>query len=487
MTWEETTPGVYRAELGGSEKIFHRVATLFAHLNREHYRVHCICRLEFGPEFQRRDPATALREAWKILRTELPALGVLLDGPAHKAYKVLDTQSEQDWLHQTFFVEPLGKTTDMVIAREPSNFPTLHFLPSSSEVVFLCSHWRIDAVGTNWALDQLFNLLATPPTTPHSGPSVDAISPALEEALDIPESWTEEQEDYARSFVRSFRDNSFPNDRMHYKGDATTPPGNPARQTLVFDPASTASLITSCKEREISVTAAMHSALAQTVFALADSEKREGCRAEKHDYTCATSINVRPKLPPPFNTRAHAVQVYIRGMACRVKRDSSFVEAARALTRHYKESYHDDRVLQCIRPIYKFNNDATPAQQKKGEDLVSIAEVLTHGPLPPPVVSSSPPPPPSGITISSLGVVDHYLTGEYGGQEDTAAVRVREYHFGIEMMTRQMVMHVGTFQGKLQLGISYNAGYYDSDVPLDILRHVHGKLERGLGVELTML
>ncbi|KAL9074940.1 MAG: hypothetical protein Q9157_004189 [Trypethelium eluteriae] len=486
MTWEETTPGVYKAELGGAEKIYRQVAILFAHLKREHYRVHCICRLDFGPEFRGRDPATALKEAWKALRTELPALSVLLDGPTQKVYRVLDAQGEQDWLHQTFFVEPLGKTSDAVIAREPSNFPTLHFLPSSSEVVFLCSHWRIDAVGTNWVLDQLFTLLANPPITPYSGPSLDAVSPALEEALGIPDSWTPEQEDDARSFIRSFRDDSFPNDRMRYKGDATTLPGDPARQTLVLDPTSTTALVTSCKTHKISVTAATHSALAQTVFALADNEKREPAQAEKHDYTCATSINLRPKLPPPYNTRAHAVQTYLRGVACRVKRDSSFVDAATALTRHYKEAYRDDRALQCIRAAYKLNNDATPAQQKRGEDMLDTAEAPTHGPRPsPPVVSSSPPPPPpSGITISSLGVVDHYLTGEYGGREGGAAVRVQEYHFGIEMMTRQMVLYVGTFQGRLQLEISYNAGYYDADVPLDILSRVHRELERGLGVQL---
>ncbi|KAK3167990.1 hypothetical protein OEA41_004436 [Lepraria neglecta] len=478
MAWEETNPGVYRAEFGGSEKIYHKVATLFAHLKREHYRVHCVCRLEFGSEFQGRGPATALKEAWKTLRTELPTLGVLPDGPAHKVYKVLDAQGEQDWLDQTFFVEPHGKTSDEVIAREPNDFPSLYFLPSSSEVVFVCSHWRIDAVGTNWVLDRLFTHLAMPPATPHSAPSLDAVSPALEEAVGAPDPWTEEQENYARSFIQSFRENSFPNDRMRYNGDAKTLPGNPARQTLIFDPTSTASLVAACKAHEISVTAAVHSALAQTVFALADSDVREP-RREKHDYTCATSINLRPKLPRPYNTRAHAAQTYVMGVGCRVRRDSSFADAAKALTLHYKVAYNDELVLQSLRPIYKFNSDATPAQQKGGS--VATAEGPTHA-LPTPV---SPPPPPSGITISSLGVVDNYLTGEYGGQDGAAAVRVREYHFGIDMMTRQMIMYVGTFRGRLQLSISYNSGYYDPDVPLDVLRRVKGELEKGLEVELA--
>ncbi|OSG23822.1 hypothetical protein R558_25985, partial [Salmonella enterica subsp. enterica serovar Newport] len=141
-----------------------------------------------------------------------------------------------------------------------------------SEVIFLCSHWRIDAIGTNWVLDRLFSLLVAPRATLHSVPSLDVVSPGLEGAIGSLETWTEEQETYARSYIQSFRADSFPNDRMPYKGDAATLPGNPARQTVVFDPTSTAHVIAACKVLEISVTAAVHSALAQTVFALADGD-----------------------------------------------------------------------------------------------------------------------------------------------------------------------------------------------------------------------
>ncbi|OAF54251.2 hypothetical protein VC83_09527 [Pseudogymnoascus destructans] len=473
MAWEETDLGVYRAVFGGSEKIYHKVATLFAHLKREHYRVHCVCSLEFSSEFEERDPATALKEAWKTLRTELPTLGVLADGPGHKVYKILDVQGERDWLDRSFFLEPHGKSSDEVIAREPLDFPSLHFMPSSSEVIFLCSHWRIDAIGTNWVLDRLFSLLVAPRATLHSVPSLDVVSPGLEGAIGSLETWTEEQETYARSYIQSFRADSFPNDRMPYKGDAATLPGNPARQTVVFDPTSTAHVIAACKVLEISVTAAVHSALAQTVFALADGDDGDQ-PGEKHDYTCATSMNLRPKLPAPYNTRAHAVQTYVIGCACRVRRDSSFADAARALTKHYKVAYGDERVLQSLRPIYKFNSDATPVQQKKGSAAATPSAVV------------SPPPLPSGITISSIGIVDNYLTGVYGGGDGMPAVRVREYHFGIDMMTRQMIMYVGTFRGKLQLSISYNAGYYDPDVPRDVLKRVGNELEKGLGVELAI-
>ncbi len=476
MAWEETRLGVYRAEFGGAEKIYYNVATLFTHLKREHYRVHCVCPLEFGPELQGRGPGPALKEAWKTLRIEFPSLGVLSDGPAHKVYRVLDAQGEQDWLDQTFFVEPYGKTSDEVIAREPIDFPSLHFLPSSSEVIFLCSHWRIDAVGTNWVLDRLFSHLAMPPVTPYSAPSLHALSPTLEDAVGAPDPWTEEQEDYARSFIQYFRENTFPNDRMPYSGDAKTLPGNPARQTVVFDPTSTASLVAACKSHKISVTAAVHSALAQTVFALSDSNNRESPR-EKHDYTCATSINLRPKLPWPYRTRAHAAQTYVIGVGCRVSRNSSFADAAKALTRHYKVAYDDELMLQSLRPIYKLNSDATPVQQKKSS-VTSDKGPMHTSPAP---VS----PPPSGITISSLGIVDNYLTGEYGGGDGTVALRVREYHFGIDMITRQMIMYVGTFRGKLQLSISYNAGYYDPNVPLNVLKGVREKLGKGLEMELA--
>lgn len=103
---------------------------------------------------------------------------------------MLDAQGEQYWLDQTFFLEPAGKTSNEVIAREPSGFPTLHFLPSSSEVVLLCLHWRINTLGTNWVLDRLFTLFATPKAAKPVPPTVDSISPALEEAYGPRIHWT---------------------------------------------------------------------------------------------------------------------------------------------------------------------------------------------------------------------------------------------------------------------------------------------------------
>lgn len=482
MAWEEIESGVYRAEFGGSEKIYNRVGGLFAHLKKEHYRVHFVCSLEFGSDFQGRDPATAVKEAWKTLRTELPTLGVIADGSTHKIYRVLDAQGEQDWLDTTFFLEPPGKTSNEVIAREPSDFPTLHFLPSSSEVVFSCSHWRIDALGTNWVLDRLFTLLATPKAAKPVPPTVDSISPALEEAYGAPDPWTPEQEDYARSHIQRFRENSFPNDRLRYKGDAKTPPGNPVRATIIFTPESTASLIAACKSHNISVTTATMSALGQAVFALADIDNREPKR-EKYDYTFATSINVRLKLQPPYHSRAHATQTYVAGTGCRVRRGVSLIESAQALRQHFKAAYDDDRILQSLRAIYKFNSNATPVNQKKEEGAPNGTLPTPEGPAP--AALASPPPPPSNITISSLGIIDEYVTGEYGkGADGKPAVRVREYNFGIDMMTRQMVTYVGTFRGRLQLAVSYNDGYYDEDVPKDVLIRVKEALAQGLGLEL---
>ncbi|RMZ78303.1 hypothetical protein DV737_g3961, partial [Chaetothyriales sp. CBS 132003] len=475
MTWKEISPGEYRAEFGGAEKIFYRVGSLFTHLKREHYRVHCVCQLEFGSEFQGRDPVAALKTAWKTLRLELPALGVRADGPDHKVYKFLDAQGQQEWLDQSFFVEPEEKTSDEVIAREPRDLPTLHFLLSSFEIVLLCSHWRIDAIGTNWVLDRLFTLMATPPVTPPSGPTLDAVSPALEEAYGAAHDLTEEDEEYARAFIQSFRENSFPNYQMRYQGDATTPPGDPRYVTLVLDDASTATLVGACRAHEVSVTAAVHSALAQAVFVVADADDR-GPSHTQDDFTCATSINLRPKLPAPYNGRAHAAQTYVMGVGCRVLRDRSFLASAKALTQQFKVGFNYDRVLRSLRAIYKLNSDATPVKQKH------ISEVKTNSLTQ--LLPVLPRPLPSGITISSLGVVNNFLTGEYGGREGAPAVKVREYHFGIDMMTRQMLMYVGTFCGKLQLSISYNRGYYDPEVPLDVLQRVQDALERGLGVKL---
>lgn len=488
MPWKQIDAGVYRAEFGGSEKIYHQVGGLFAQLKKEHYRVHCVCSLEFGSSFEDRDYAIAVQEAWKSLRTELPTLGVIADGTSHKIYKILGPEGKAEWLRQTFFVEPPERTSNDVIAREPSKLPTLHWLPSSCEIVFSCSHWRIDALGTNWIVDRLLTLLATPNNVKPVTPTVDSISPALEEAYGASEACSPEQEAYARFHIQRFRENSFPNDRLPYKGDAKTLPGNPVRATIVFTPSSTESLIALCKSHNITVTTATMSALGQAVFGLADIDNREPKR-EKHDFTFATSVNVRPKLQPPYHSRAHAAQTYVAGTGCRIRRGKSLVESAQSLREHFKATYEDDRILESLRAIYRFNSDATPVNQKKQEGNIINGAREAVSSSPPDSVqavpTSAPPLPPSNITISSLGIIDEYVTGEYGqGADGKPLVRVREYNFGIDMMTRQMVTYVGTFKGRLQVSVSYNNGYYDVDVPMDILNRVKVALSEGLGLDL---
>ncbi len=452
MAWTESTPGVFRKDFSGVEKIYRKMSTAFSHLGREHWGIHCVCRFHSGPSFAQRDTATALREAWKALMIEFPGLSVVPDGLT-KVFVVPDAQAANQWVNQTFFVKPAGNADAIIANSTPRDLPSLFYLPSSSELVFLSQHWRTDAIGTCMLLDRFFSLIAQPQDLDSSPgkPALEKISPSLEDAAGSPEHGTPELQEFARDYIDTFHKKALNASGLPYKGDLATPPASTSHQDLLLTKASTTALLAACKTLHISLSAAIHTALAHTAFSLAPPS------SPLSEYTTIMAVNMRGYLQPPYNTKAHACQTYVASITPTVQRRSEFAEAAAALTREYR-SWHSEKFTRALRCIYEYHVDRLFAPRP--------AEVPA-------------PKPPSGVTLSSLGVVERYLTGDYGD-----AVRVDGFRFGVSMMTRQMLLYAWTFRGQVNLSVNYNTAYYDGGMAREVLSRIQGSLEKELGLEL---
>lgn len=472
MDWTESAPGVFTKEFSGLEKIYRKMSTAFSHLEREHWGIHCVCRFRPGPSFQNRDTVSALREAWKNLMLEFPGLSVVPDGLTRKIFVVPDAQAVDKWADQTFFVKPAGNADDIIANSIPRDLPSLYYLPSSSEIVFLSQHWRTDAIGTCMLLDRLFSILAQPPQVPgsshHERPKTEKISPSLEDAAGSTSNEDPELQEFARQYIDNFHRKAVNTGGLRYKGDSTTLPSSTSHQDLVFTKESTTALISACKARHISVTAALHTALAHTVFLFAPPE------SQQTEYTTVMAINMRPHLPAPYNTQTHACQTYAASTTLTVHRNTDFAEAAANLTREYK-GWYSEKFVKSLRWIYRYH-----------------AAKLFSPPPPPARPQGLPPPkPPSGVTLSSLGIIEQYLTGIYlaNGKEnkigdaDAVAVEVDRFRFGVSMMTRQMLLYAWTFRGRLTLSLDYNSAYYEGRVVGEILESITTTLGKELGVE----
>jgi hypothetical protein len=295
---------------------------------------------------------------------------------------------------------------------------------------------------------------------------LERISPTLEDALGSPETDDPKVEAFARDYIAAHHRTAVHAGGLPYAGDATTSPGPTARSQITLNRSSTSTLVSTCKARGITVTAAVHAALAEAVFGLS----RE--RPEK--YAAVVSANLRRRLAAPYNAgRQHAVGVYVTGVTPAVERAQTFGEKARAMTAFYRSAaWHTPQFVQALRPIMKFH-----------------AAALFDGP--------PPAKPPSAVTLSSLGVIEGHLGGWYGscGGEDSGShqqmaapggIRVKAFRFGVSILTRQMLLYVWTFGGRLTLSVNYNEAYYSDAAVAELLDSVSHALQEGLGVHLEV-
>ena len=455
MGWTETTPGEFRNDFSGVEKIYRKMSTAFSHIGKEHWGIHCVCHFRLSRSFGRRDPKIALREAWKALMLEYPGLSVTADDLT-KVFVVPDVQATERWADQTFFVESARSADTVIASSKPKDLPSLYYLPSSSEIIFLSQHWRTDAIGTCMLLDRLFSIMAQPQDLGSSQgkPGIDRISPCLEEAARSSEKATQQLQNFAREYINNFHRKAVNSGGLPYKGEAATLPAELSHQEATLTRDTTRALVAACKSRDISVSAAIHTGLARTVFSFAPPED------QPTEYTTVMATNMRTYLPAPYNDKTHACQTYVASITPTVQRSSDFATATAALTREYK-TWHSEQFMQALREIYKYHAQKLFAPRPEG---------------------APPSKPPSGVTLSSLGVIEKYLAGDHG---DDGAVQVDRFRFGVSMMTRQMLLYAWTFRGRMTMSVNYNAAYYDDEMACEVLARIKSTLEKELGVELV--
>ena len=444
--------GTIKKECGNEEKVYRALSLAFRGLNKEHWCIYCICKISLAQSVtENSSPEAALRKSWKALRFLYPNLSIIPEGFT-KLYLVPDSQNVEEWATQTFFVE-LAKTADQIVANyTPRDLPSLHYLPASSELLFMSSHWRIDGVGTCMLLDRFFRILANPPDLESISWAAEArnLSPSMEDAVGPAEPTTPAMEEYARVAIEKFHRTALNNSDIPYKGGPSTLPGASTRSAVMFSKKSTSSFVSACKAARISVTAAIHAALAETVFSLAAEDQTK-------DYTTVMSVDLRKYLQPQYRSAAHACQTYVSSIAPTVLRKSTFKERTAALMLEYS-GWHTDDHMRSLRLLYKYHAEAF--LNRKGP----------------------PPTPPSGVLLSSLGVVEQYITGDYDG-----AVQVEKFNFGVTMMTRQMLLYPWSFQGHLHFSVNYNEAYYDARVAQEVLTKLQNVLEKELGTTLDQI
>lgn len=438
-------------EFSDYEKVYLKMSRAFSHLGKEHWGIHCICSIRYdGPT--ETNISVTLRNAWMQLAIEYPGLSMIPIG-LRKQCSQLDEASILQYADDTFFVTGDLRPDDVVARAKPRDLPALYYLPISSEVVLLIQHWRTDGLGACMLLDRLFEILQAPIQASISLDQAEhkPLSASMEAAAGAVDAADPEIQAYAQECVEQFHRKALNASGIPFQGSATTQPlrSTHCDMTLLAD--DTQSITAACKSRQFSVSAAIHTALARTVFSyLPETECEIG-------YTTVMAVNMRHHLPSPYNSKAHACQTYVASITPTVPYRTGFVDAARTLTHEY-QNWWSEKFMQSLHWIYKYN----------------IAILSTPRPA-----NAAPPKPPSGVTLSSLGVIERYLRGDYGPH-----LKIERFRFGVSMMTRQMMLYAWTFKGQLTLSLNYNEAYYSDATAQDVLSRLKTNLEKGLQVKL---
>lgn len=432
-------------EFSDYEKVYLQMSRAFKPIGKEHWGVHCVC-------FITKSTGQAVtedevRNAWKCLALQYPGLTVR---PVEftKHFEDLSETVLQHWLEETFH-STTNSTADQIIQSSgPRDLPSLYFLPASSELVLLSQHWRTDALGCCMILDSLVEHISEN-SFPQDLSSKCQLrpSPCLEMAAGASFDVDEETKKYAKEAIASFHAKAVQSGGLPYQGDKTLLPGNTQHRELVLSTSETRDVVQACKAKNISVSAAVHTALARTYFSFAESDddRRKG-------YTTVMATNARPHLQPPYDEPAHACQTYVASITPTVPYDSDFIAAARDLTHEYK-TWCTPQLMRSLCWAYKYHRDA----------------LFAAGP---------PPKPPSGVTLSSLGVVDKVFDSKHGD------IEVEKFRFGVSMITRQTLLYVWTFRDQLTFSLDYNEAYYEESMVQDVLQRVKKHLGEGLQVKL---
>lgn len=448
MPWTEISKGHYQRQIGENETFIKLIGDSGAPLEREHWAINADAAFKRNSRISEEEFVQHLKTAWQALRFHHPSIAAIASG-TQIDYTVPDQQELQRWLAETFHIHEDQSREDVVAAHKPTPYVVLHYFPAQSEILMHTSHWRTDGIGILQLMNAFLDLVGSEATLldPSSlawGEEPARLAPCVEDAANLPAEATEEIKVEAEKWTKTFHG------AVGAVGIEFTPakdclPGGTRSARDSLSESTTEAIVAACKAQNISVTSAIHAALAETNWAFAAPEDRS-----KH-WLSTIRAGLRPYLPEPYSTPAYASGLYTSGYMHSLEAGQSFVQNAKQINELYRAGLSQE-FLQAHRQ-YALN--------------------LTE------LIKNTPPdaPPGSGVDISSLGLVEKILGPKHGSLE------VLNVNVGVEVLTPQMTLFVWTFRGRLEVNLVYNEAFYEAERPAKFLESLKSTLLTELGVQ----
>jgi hypothetical protein len=444
-----TNPIRYTRPLGENETYIKLIGDSTHSLGRSYWSINSWATLH--PTGKLSNPSVLqqqLRKAWAHLRFQQPSIAAYVaENDEDLVYDIPGAEKLEKWMTESFMIDEEAERVGEVMrrARLPKYW-TLTFLPRSNEVLCHTAHWRSDGIGAIQLFDALFALLATPdlcdPKTLAWGEEVERLAPSIETIANIPkfEDIGPDQRRVGKNYLRTFelmRDAV----GIPYLGSSKTLPTETVSQNLSFSARETQEIVKKCKDRDISVTAALHASIAATKWSSCSQER------EKQHYTSTARFSFKPYVPAPYNSSAYAACLLTTGWLTIVQPTESWEEHARLYTSVYRNGLSKD-FLDAYR-VY----------------AGGLCEVMRNPPI-----AGEGATPPSEVDVSSIGKLSQYVQVSYGSPD--YGVSVLDIGVGTELLSRQAVIYIWTFREQLTLSITYNSAFHNAEQMKDFVEGV---------------
>ena len=442
--WDEVTPGDWERKLTGLESLYAVTGAITRGLNEQGKMSSIVSSSIRLPILgQMEDDATmqVLRRAWIQLRFDKPDIAIQAD-PARlvHTYTVPTKATVTDWAQTTVLLLAEAPSEEEVYPDLPAvEMATLFYLPRSSELVFRAQHWMIDGIGvlTFWSifLDILAPLLALKNLGDSEALAWGAETGRLEKTLD--EMWDFRSQPTAEDQARLDEIKEVWLEYSPGIGPPSTvntpaPLLKCAKVAVSFTAAETSAIVKACKERGITVTAAIHAAY---ILAL---DQNCGSALRGRGYGGMMDFNLRPLFPPNQDS-GRSIGVYFLPAFVHLHFTTNFNHVTRKLQGFYG-SYLDggeDRA--------KFIGH----HRRAIFDLLLTGELQSH-------------PTSHDGGFSSLGVLDRFLTNKPG-------LDVEGFDFARDVMGGSSTVFVWTLRGELKIQWCYNSGQWKTADLEDVL------------------
>ncbi|KAI1739811.1 hypothetical protein F4680DRAFT_448806 [Xylaria scruposa] len=435
MPWEQVSDVRWERPVDGLEGYFVVMAGITSGLcdGREHYTLFSVVKLEAASS----NIIAALKHAWKQIRYEQPHIATTVDA-MKKVYEIPDEKALDEWmchgLHRwwfqlasTFILSSAANSEELYSLVNPIKQATLYYVPNSSEIVFRAHHHTIDGVGVLLFWHSYLEALKSPIKIIKFGDEPARLSPTMERVLGYAEQPTQGLSEKAMALFMSWAGSIPGIGPVSQLG--TAPSGKCQNSELVFAEDTTTSLAAACKNKGVTVSAAVHAAYIQAITKHADPNSKLS------EYVTATQFNLRPYLPEPYSSSKYAASVYYTPLPYKADLPIPFWDLTKSLTEYYRTS---------------FRNNPEALELKGHFTRVLCGAVQTPEFLANPV--------PKDALVSSLGIVERYVQRNYGRD-----LKVKDLKVGVDVVLGMSMFFFYTFQDKLRLVYAFNDGFEKAD------------------------